>query len=161
MDRTFQIPMQYVLYSIRLYFHHQTHPTEDFYFVISHFYLDPAASFFLELLVIALCSSPVTYWIPSGLWGSSSVVISFCLFILSIGLSRQEYWSGLLFPPLVGHILSELFTMTCPSYVTLHGMIHSFTKLFKPLFHDTAVIDKRDIWYINTIFTLSKEEHLS
>ena len=25
---------------------------------------------------------------------------------------QQEYWSGLLFSPLVGHILSELSTMT-------------------------------------------------
>ena len=117
-----------------------------------HFCFGPTTSFFLELLVIALCSSPVTYWIPSNLWGSSSVVISFCLFILSIGFSRQEYWSGLPFPPLVGHILSELFTMTCPSYITLHGMTHSFTKLFKPLFHDKAVIHKRNIWYINHIY---------
>ena len=31
--------------------------------------------------------------------GSSSGVISFCLFILLMGLSRQEYWSGFPFPP--------------------------------------------------------------
>ena len=31
--------------------------------------------------------------------GSSSAVISFCLFILLMGLSRQEYWSGFPFPP--------------------------------------------------------------
>ena len=61
--------------------------------------------------------------------------ISFCLFIQLMGFSRQEYWSGLPFPPPVGHVLSELFTMTCPSSVS-----HSFIELHKPLHHDKAVI---------------------
>ena len=39
-------------------------------------------------------------------------ILSFCLFILFMGFSRQEYRSGLIFPPPVDHILSELFTMT-------------------------------------------------
>ena len=34
-----------------------------------------------------------------------------------MGFSRQEYWSGLPFPSPVDHILSDLFTMTCPSWV--------------------------------------------
>ena len=41
----------------------------------------------------------------------------------------QEYWSGLPFPSSEDHILSELFTMTCPSWVALHGMAHSFMEL--------------------------------
>ena len=53
--------------------------------------------FFLELF-IALCSSLVVNWTPSDLGGSSSGVISFCLFILFVGFSQQEYWSGLPFP---------------------------------------------------------------
>ena len=36
----------------------------------------------------------------------------FCLFIVFIGFSRQEYWSGLPFPSTVDHILSDLSTMT-------------------------------------------------
>jgi len=43
-----------------------------------------------------------------------------------MGFSKQEYWSGLPFPPPVDHVLSELFTMTCPSWMALH--------------HDKAVI---------------------
>ena len=39
-----------------------------------------------------------------------------------IGFSRQEYWSGLPFPSPVDHILSELSTITHPSWVALHGM---------------------------------------
>ena len=34
-----------------------------------------------------------------------------------MGFSRQEYWSGLLFPSPVDHILSDLSTMTRPSWV--------------------------------------------
>ena len=52
---------------------------------------------------------------------------------------------GLPFPPPVNHILSELFTMTCPSWVTLHSMAQSFTELCKPLHHDKAVIHEREL----------------
>ena len=104
----------------------------------------PAASFLLELLVIGLCSSPVAYWIPSNLgwgWGgSSSGIVFFCPFILSMGFSGQEYWRGLSFPPPENYILSEIFTMTCPSWMALHGIAHSFSELHKPLHHHKAVI---------------------
>ena len=64
--------------------------------------------------------------------GSSSFsVLSFYLFILLIGFSRQEYWSGLPFPSPADHILSELSIMTCPSWVALHSMAHSFIELDK------------------------------
>ena len=36
--------------------------------------------------------------------------------------SQQVYWGALPFPPLVDHILSELSTMTCLSWVPPHGM---------------------------------------
>ncbi|KAM6469357.1 zinc finger protein 202-like [Liasis olivaceus] len=100
----------------------------------------PAASLFLELLGIALRSSPVAYWTPSDLRGSSSGVISFSLLTLSMGFSWQGYWSGLPFPSPVDHILSELSVMTCLSWVALHGIAHGFTELHKPLRHDKAVI---------------------
>ena len=49
------------------------------------FYFGPATSFFLELLVTALHSSPVAYQIPTDLGDSSSGVLSFCCFILFLG----------------------------------------------------------------------------
>ena len=85
-------------------------------------------------------SSPVAHWTPSDLGSTSCSVISFCLFILFMGFLWQEYWSGLPFPPPVDHVLSELSTMTRPSWVALHGMAHSFIELRKPLRHDKAVI---------------------
>ena len=60
-------------------------------------------SFFLELF---LHWSPVAYWAPTDLGSSSLSILSFCLLILFMGFSRQEYWSGLPFPSPVDHVLS-------------------------------------------------------
>ena len=109
-----------------------------------HFHFGRATSFFLELLIIALHSSSVACWTHSDLGCSSPGVISFCLFILFMGCSRQEYWNGLLFRPLVDCVLSELFTMTHLSWATLHSMAHNFIQLCKPLNHNKAVIHKGD-----------------
>ena len=97
-----------------------------------HFCFGPASSFFLELF---LCSFPVAYWTPTDLEGSSSGVISFCLFILFMWFSRQQYRSVLPFPSPVDHILSELSTMTHPSWMALHGMAYGFVELHKALIH--------------------------
>ena len=66
-------------------------------------------SFFLELF---LYCSPVAYLAPTDPGSSSFSVLSFCLFILFMGFSRQDYWSGLPFPFPVGHIWWELSTIT-------------------------------------------------
>ena len=77
-------------------------------------------SFFLELF---LHWSPVAYWAPTNLGSSSFGILSFRLFILFMGFSRQEYWSGLLFPSPVDHILSDLSAMTCPSWFALQAWL--------------------------------------
>ena len=46
------------------------------------------SSFFLELF---LHWSPVAYWAPTDLASFSLSILSFCLFILFMGFSRQEY----------------------------------------------------------------------
>ena len=74
---------------------------------------------------------------PGGTFqGSSFSVISFCLFILLMGFSRKEYWSGVPFPSLVDHVLSELITVTRPSILGgPNSMAHSFTELGKVVVH--------------------------
>ena len=65
-----------------------------------------------------------------------SLIFLFCIFCLSIpfiGFSSQEYWNGFSVPLPVDQVLSEFFTMTHPSWVALHGMVHSFTELCKSL----------------------------
>ena len=144
MDLTFQALVKYISYSIELYFHHQMHPPIS----KCHIHFDPATSFFFGLFLIALRSSLVAYWTPSFLevgGGSFSSVIALCLFMLSVGFSRQEYWSGLSFPSPVDHILSELSTMTCPSWLALNSKAHSFIELCKPLFHDKTMIHEGKI----------------
>ena len=61
-----------------------------------------------------------------------------------MGFSRQEYWSGLPFPPPVDNVLSQLSTMTYPSWMALQRMAHSSLELCKPLCYDKAVIHKED-----------------
>ena len=92
------------------------------------FFFGSVPSFLLELF---LHWSPVAYWAPTHLRSSSFSVLSFCLFLLFMGFSKEEYRSGLPFPSPVGHILSVFSTMTHPSWVALHGMAHSFLKLDK------------------------------
>ena len=126
MDPTLQVPRQYCSLQHQTLLSSPDTPTAEH---CSHF--DPVASFLLELLVIALRSSQVAYWSPSNL--GTRVVAHLpasylCLFILPMGFYRQEYWSRLPFPSLLDHVLSELFTITCLSWVALHGMPHSFTE---------------------------------
>ena len=90
-------------------------------------------------IVIALCFSTRAYWTPSYMRGSSSSIITFCLFILVMGFWWQEYWSCLPLPLQVVHILSELSTMTFPSWLALHSMARGFIDLCKPLHQDKAV----------------------
>ena len=87
-----------------------------------HFCFGSASSFFLELF---LCSSPVAYSTRTDPGGSSFSFLSYCSFILFMGFSRQECWSGLPFPSPV-----NMFCQNSPPWtvilVALHGMAHSF-----------------------------------
>ena len=118
MDLTFQVHVQY---------HSSQHQTLLPSAVTSTtgcwFYFGSTSSFFLELF---LHCSPVAYWAPIDLGSSFFCILSFCLFILFMRFSRQKYGSGLPFPSPVDHILSELCTMTHPSWAALHSMTHGF-----------------------------------
>ena len=90
MDLTFQVPMQYC--SLQ----HQTLLLSPVTSTVGYsFCFGSIPLFFLELF---LHWSPVAYWAPTDLGSLSFSVLSFCLFILFMGFSRQEYWSGLPFP---------------------------------------------------------------
>ena len=57
-----------------------------------------------------------------------------------MGFSQEEHWSGLPFLPPVDHILSELSTMTHPSWEALHGMAYSFIELNKTVVHVISLV---------------------
>ena len=67
--------------------------------------------------------------------------------MLLMGFSRQEHSSGLLFPSPVDHISSELSTMTCPSWVALQDMAHSFFELQEAVVHVISLISFLYLWF--------------
>ena len=125
MDLTSRFLCNIALYRIGLYYYHQSHSQLGGFALIPS--LHPFCGYFSTDLQVA-------YWAPTDLGSSSFRVLSFCLFVLFIGFSRQEYRSGLPFPSPVD-VSSELFTMIHPSWVALHVMAHSFTELNKAVVH--------------------------
>ena len=107
------------------------------------FFCGSIPSFFLWLF---LHWSPVAYWAPTDLESSSFSVLSFCLFILFMGFSRQELSSGLPFPSPVDHILSEVSTMTHPSWVAPRAWL-SFTELDKAVGHVIRLASFLWLWF--------------
>ena len=139
MDLTFQVPMQF--YSLQNW---TLLPSPVTSTTGCCFCFSSVSSFFLELF---LHWSPVAYWAPRVLGSSSFSVLSFCLFILFMGFSGQEYWSGLPYPSPVDHILSELSTMTCSSWMALHGMLISFIELDKAAVHVIRLVSFLWLWF--------------
>ena len=129
MDLTFQVPMQYCSLQHWTLLLSLVTSTTGYCFCFGSI-----PSFFLELFL---------HWSPVGTYRPGEFifpVLSFCLFILFMGFSKQEYWSGLPFPSPVGHVLSELSTMTCTSWVALHGMAHSLIELDKAVIHVISLV---------------------
>ena len=126
MDLTFQISFHIALYSIGLYFHHQSHPQLGVF-------LFWCCLFTLFCVISPLISSSILGPYRPG--SSSFSALSFCLFIVFMGLSGQEHESGLPFPSPVQHVLLELSTMTRPSWVALQGIAYSIIELYKTVVH--------------------------
>ena len=118
------------------------------------FHFDSASSFFIELF---LHSFPVAYWTSTNLGGSSFSVTYFCLFILFMGFSRQQCWSGSPLPSLVDHILSELYSMIRPSWVALHGIVHCFIELHKAMIHVMILISFQWLCF-HSVYPLMDED---
>ena len=139
MDLTFQVPMQY--FSVQ---HRTLLPSPVTSTTGCCFHFGSVSPSFLELF---LQSSPVAYWAPINLVNSSFNVVSFCLFILFMGFSRQEYWSGLLFPSPVDHVLLEVSIMTHLSWEALHGRPPSFIESDKAVIHVIRLVSFLGLWF--------------
>ena len=133
-----KVPEQY--YSLQ----HQTlFPTPITSSAEHFFHFGSISSFFPELF---LYSSPLAYG-QQPTWGVHLSVSYRFAFILFMGFSRQEYWSGLLFPSPVNHVLSELSTMTHLSWFALCGKAHSFIELDKPVIHVISLVSFLWLWF--------------
>ena len=124
-----------VLYSIGLYFHHQSHPQLGVILL------------WLHLFILSGVISPLFFSSILGTYQPGELSFSFLSFCLFLLFSRQEYWSGLSFPSPVDHVLSELSTMTRPSWVTLHCMAHSFIEFDKAVVHVIRLVSFLWLWF--------------
>ena len=148
LDSCTNIPRSYVI----LFF-----TASDFTSITSHIHNWVLFLLWFHLFIFVelfLHSSLVAYRVLTHLGSSSFSVISFCLFILFMVFSRQEYWNGLPFPSPVDHILSELSAMTRLSWEALHSMAHSFIELDKAVVHVISSISFLWLWFS---FCLSSE----
>ena len=103
MDLRFQVPMQYCSLQHWTLLLSPVTSTSGYCFCFGSI-----PSFLLELFIHW---SLVAYRVFTS---SSFSILSFCLFILFMGFSRSEYWSGLPFPSPVDHILSDQKTRGAP-----------------------------------------------
>ena len=126
----------------------------DFTSITSHIHNGVLFLLWLHLFILsgvlsALISSSI--WESTSLGGSSFSVLSFCLFILFVGFSRQEYWNGFPFPSPGDHILSELSTVTHPSRLALRlrwaYMAYSFIELEKAVVHVIRLVSFLWLWF--------------
>ena len=137
MDLTFQVPMQYCSLQHRILLLSPVTSTTGYCFCFGSI-----PSFFLELFLYWF---PVAYWAATDLGSSSFSILSFCLFILFMGFSRQEYWRGLPFSSPVDHILSDL-SMTRPPWVAPRAWL-SFTELDKAVAHVIRLVSFLWLWF--------------
>ena len=94
-----------------------------------------------------------SHWSPAAYWAHRSGEFIFqhsifLPFLIIMGFSRQESWSGLPIHTPVVKVLSELSTMTCLSWVALHGMAHSFIELDKAVVHVIRLISFLWLWFL-------------
>ena len=139
MDLTFQVPMQYCSLQYQTLL-----PSPVISTTRCCFFFGSISSFFLELFFHWF---PVACWAPTDLENSPFSVLSFRLFILFMGFSRQEYWSGLPLPSPVDHVLSELSIMNHLSWVALQSMAHSFTGFDKVVVHVIRLVSFLWLWF--------------
>ena len=100
----------------------------------------PAALFFLELLVTALCCSPVAYWTPSNLGG----LISWCHIFLSFHTVHGVLTTGILEWVAISSSHRSRYVWALHYNPSLLGgppcMAYSFIEVCKSSLHDKALI---------------------
>ena len=111
-----------VLYTIGLYFHHQSRPQYGTAFILA-LSLHSFWCYFSTLL-----SSILGTYQPGEFIFQYHIFLPFHT-VHGVLKARILKWLAIQFS--VDHVLSELSTTTCPSLVALHSRAHSFTELDK------------------------------
>jgi len=140
MDLTFQITMQYCPLQNQTLLASPITSTTG-----SCFHFGSIFSFFLHLFSH---SSPVAYWNstyqPEEFSFQCHIFLPFHT-VHGILKTRILKWFAIVSP--VDHALSELFIMTHPSWVALHGMAHSYIELDKAVVHATRLVSFLWWWF--------------
>ena len=147
-DLTFQVPMQYC--SLQ---HWTLLPSPVMSTTGCCFCFGSLSSFFLELF---LHWSPVAYWAPTDLGSSLFKCPIFLLFHTVHGVLKARILKLFAIPFSSGPHLSELSTVTHPSWVALHGMAHSFIGLNKAVVHVISLVSF--LWLCFSVCVLSDGE---
>ena len=148
MDLTFQVPIQYCSLQHQTLLPSPVTPPAGYCFLLCLHH------FLLSGVISPLISSSIlgTYW-PGEFIFQCPI---FLPFHTVHGVLKARIGNGFLFPSPVDHILSELSTMTCPSWVVLQDMAHSSIELDKAVVH--VIILVSFLWLWLSVFLPSDEE---
>ena len=133
-ELTFQVPVQYCC----------------FISINSHIHKWVLFLLWLFLFIISGVNSPLISSSILGTYQPGEFIFQFpifLLFMMFMGLSRQEYWSDLAFPSPVDYFLLELSTITCLSWVALHCMAYSFIEFDKAVVHVIRLVSFLWLWF--------------
>ena len=86
----------------------------------------------------------VAYWVPTNLGSSFSIL--FFAFSYCSWCSQGKNTEVVCHPLLQWTILSELSSMTHPSWVVLHGMAHMFIELYNAVVHVIRLVSFLWLW---------------
>ena len=115
-----------MLYSIELYFHHQTHLQLGVVFA------------WLHLSILSGVISPLISCSILGTYQHGKFIFQCPIFLpfhTVHGVLKARILKWFAIPFSRGPRFAELSTMTHPSWVALHGMAHGFTELDKAVVH--------------------------
>ena len=124
MDLTFQVPMQYC--SLQ----HRTLLPSPVTSTTGHCLL------WLRLFILSGVISPLISTSILGTYRPGEFIFQCHIFVpfhTVLGILKARILTWFAFPSPVDHVLSEL-SVTNPSWVTLHGMAHSFCNLYRDFF---------------------------
>ena len=138
-DLTFQVPYAIMFFT-----------ASDFPSINSHIH---SWVLFLLWLCLFILSGGISLFFSNRILGTYwpgefiSQYHTFLPFHTVHGVFKATYWSGLPFPFPADHVLSELSTMTHPSWVALHDVAHSFIELDKAVVHVISLVSSLWLWF--------------
>ena len=138
MHLTFQVPMNIVLTSIRLYFYHQSHPQLGVVFAL-------APSFILSGVTSRMISSSIL-----GTYRTGEFIFHCPIFLpfhTLRGVLKARILKWFAIPSSSGPHFVRTLHLTPPSWVGLYGMAHSFLELDKAVVHVIRLVSFLWLWF--------------